>query len=51
MSSDEDSPSRDAELDAKMAEFLADVSGEPLPPRLKDLAEQLKKALQKARNT
>ena len=49
MKNDEDGPFSDPDLDPKMAELLGDVSGQPIPPRLKALAEELKRTLAEAR--
>lgn len=47
MTRDDDAPLSD--LDPGMAELLGDVGNQPVPPRLKLLAEQLRKALDEAR--
>ncbi|WP_207099419.1 hypothetical protein [Paracoccus shandongensis] len=38
-----------SEPDPAIAELLRDAASQPVPPRLKLLAEQLKKALEEAR--
>ena len=47
MISDDDSPLPDP--DPRLAELLGDLVNRPVPPRLKLLAEQLRKALDEAR--
>lgn len=49
MISDDDGPSCEPDPDATMAELLTDIGKQPIPQRLKDLAEQLTKALDDAR--
>jgi hypothetical protein len=48
MNRDDDIPFRDPDHEASMAELLADVSKQPIPARLRELAEQLAKALEEA---
>ncbi|GHG28058.1 hypothetical protein [Paracoccus aerius] len=49
METDDDSPFCDPNRDPRMAELLGDVEQQPIPPRLKELADRLSKALAEAR--
>lgn len=49
METDDDSPSCDPDRDLRMAELLGDVAQQPIPPRLKELADRLARALAEAR--
>ncbi|MCZ0960924.1 hypothetical protein [Paracoccus benzoatiresistens] len=48
MDNNDDGPFADREPDPRLAELLGDVGAQPIPPRLKALAEELKRTLAEA---